>query len=73
MMYTSLLLYRTAKWEKASDEGNKSCVKLLWENTLLASVMFVITKQPNQLQKQKVTPVYSCHFLIKPKYEKNPL
>lgn len=28
---------------------------------------YFITKQTDQLQKQKVTPVYSCHILIKPK------
>lgn len=72
MMYTSILHYRTTKWEEASDEGNKSCMKFLWENNLLASIMYSINKMPSQLQKQKVTSVYTCHILIKEKHEKNP-
>lgn len=63
MMYTSLLFYRTAKWEKAFEEGNKSCVKFLWENNLLASTTYVIVKLPNQLQEAKGDPsLQLSHF-----------
>lgn len=72
MMYTSILHYGTTKWEEASDEGNKSCVKFLWENNLLASITYTINKMPNQLQKQNVTSDYSCHILMKGEHEKKP-